>query len=98
MICSSAARSIRAGRASLTLLLLGGPSGLQAELGHQGREIRCWQRGSGRLGRHLNPGRRYRAGGEKGPEQLDRNGEDGGGVVLRGDLDHGLEVAELEGG
>ena len=33
-----------------------------------------------------------------GAEELHGDGEDGGGVVLRGDLGKGLEIAELHGG
>src|SRR5688500_1033089 len=95
MIRSSAARSMRATEPSAMLLLLGGPSGLQAELGHQGGDVGRGQGGARCLGRTFGAGRLGRPG-KEGTKELHRNREDGGGVVLRRDFGDRLEIAELE--
>src|SRR5215207_5586179 len=101
MIRSSAARSIRAGTGlrgpSLMLLGRGCPCRLDSELGHEGRDVSCRQGRSCRLSRVLGARRGGAGRAEEGLEQLDGDREDGGGVVLRGNFSHGLEVAELYG-
>src|SRR5690349_7667615 len=95
MIRSSAARSIQAGVPS-AMLFLGRclRRGGEPELRHQGGEVpggKCRTRGLVSGG-----GRWTRCRGlQEGTEKLDREREDGGGVVLRRDLGNGLEIAKL---
>src|SRR3954462_15652088 len=101
MIRSSAARSIRAGVPSPMLFLRRRPGLAEAELGHEAGEVAGGKGGARSFG-VVGPGRRrtrrrrlLRL--EEGLEQLDRNREDRGRVVLRGDLGDRLEIAELNG-
>src|SRR5215210_7911108 len=96
MIRSSAARSMRAGRPSLMLLLLRGPSGLQAKLGHQGGDLGCGQGSARRLGSGFGLGCGGGSRRQKRPEELDGYRENGGGVVLRCDLGDRLQIPELK--
>src|SRR6476659_9407822 len=96
MIRSSAARSIRAGMLSAMLFRGRRPRrGGEPELRHQSRELAGRQGLAGRLVAGRGGG--TRGGGlDEGPEELDRDGEDGGGVVLGGDLGDRLEIPELD--
>src|SRR5829696_6302868 len=93
LIRSSAARSIRAGTPSLMLLRCGGPGRLDSKLGHEGRDIGRRECLAGWLSRPLGPWCDGHRRIKEGTEQLYRNGEDRGGVVLRRNLGDGLEIA-----
>src|SRR3954469_17784987 len=86
MISSSAARSIPAGVLSAMLFRGRRPRrGGEPKLRHQSREVAGRQGLARRLVAGGGGGARGR-GLDEGPEQLDRDGKDGRGVVLGGDL------------